>query len=46
MQQALQAMLQIEENQVCSDCQDEQRRVSHVSVNNAAFLCATCAQAH
>ena len=46
MQRVLQDMLQIEENKVCADCQNADKRVSHVSVNNAAFICADCAELH
>jgi len=46
MQQALQSLMNVEENRVCADCQNEQLRVTHVSVNNSAFICSPCAELH
>ena len=46
MQQVLQNLINIKENQVCADCQSDQLRVTHVSVNNAAFICGSCAVLH
>ena len=39
-------ILQSEDNQVCADCQDCNKKVTHVSVNNSVFLCADCANIH
>ena len=46
MQQALQEMLAKDDNKVCADCQDPRLRITHVSVNNGAFLCRQCADEH
>ena len=46
MQQILQNLISVEANQICADCQNNQLRVTHVSVNNTAFLCSSCADLH
>ena len=46
MQEVLQSLLAIEENKVCADCQDPSKRVTHVSVNNSAFICSDCEEVH
>lgn len=46
MQQVLQAMLLVEENKVCADCQEIDKPVTHASVNNAALICQECSEKH
>ena len=33
-------------NKICADCQIEGKKITHVSVNNAVFLCEHCAEIH
>ena len=46
LQEALGLLLKKPENKICADCYDKNKKVTHVSLNNAVFLCGDCAAIH